>query len=59
MKQKGTHNPHSEIKRRRKGHRRKNIMWEYNADGQEPYERIKGFWKRYWKKWLKREQEKI
>lgn len=31
--------------------RRKGIRWEYNGDGRYARERVKGFWKRYWRKW--------
>lgn len=34
--------------------RRKGIRWDYNGDGIYTRERIKGFWKRYWRRWLKR-----
>ena len=39
---------------KRRGHRRKGILWEYNGDGVFTGERIKGFWKRYWKRWTRR-----
>jgi hypothetical protein len=39
--------------------RRKGIKWDYNGDGVYPRERVKGFWKRYWSRWLKRYRKKI
>lgn len=42
---------------KRKGHRRKGILWDYNLDGISSRERIKGFWKQYWRRWLKRKAE--
>jgi len=36
------------------GWRRKGIRWEYNGDGRFHRERIKGFWKRYWRRWRRR-----
>ena len=39
---------------KRRGHRRKGIYWEYNRDGRSARERIKGFWKVYWKRWSRR-----
>jgi len=38
--------------------RRKHIWYEFNGDGRFTKDRIKGFWKRYFRKWLKREQLK-
>jgi len=39
--------------------RKKNIDWEYNYDGRFKYERISKFFKRYWRKWIKRYNKKI
>jgi hypothetical protein len=36
---------------RKRGLRRRGILWDYNLDGVSDHERIKGFWKRYWRKW--------
>jgi len=44
---------HQGVKKRREGKRRKGILWEYNLDGSSPVERIKGFWKAYWRKWIR------
>lgn len=41
----------------RRGVRRKGIRWEYNWDGVFARERIKGFWKAYWKRWTRRERK--
>lgn len=38
----------------KKGKRRKGIYWEYNGDGRLYYEKIKGIWKKYWKRWKKK-----
>lgn len=35
--------------------RRKGIKWDYNGDGQYRRERVKGFWKRYWRRWQRRQ----
>lgn len=43
----------------RKGWRRKGIRWEYDGDGRYFKERIKGFWKRYWRKWKVRLNDKL
>lgn len=32
-------------------------MWDFNGDGGFP-ERMPKFWKRYWRKWLKRQDLK-
>lgn len=37
--------------RKRKLKRRKGIRYDYNGDGRFDKERIKGYWKRYWRKW--------
>ncbi|MGV8130489.1 MAG: hypothetical protein ACP5N7_00120 [Candidatus Pacearchaeota archaeon] len=37
---------------KRKLKRRKGIKWDYNDDGQRKTEVIPKFWKRYWRKWL-------
>jgi len=37
--------------RKRKFKRRKGILYDYNGDGVYDKERIKGYWKRYWRKW--------
>ena len=37
--------------RKRKLKRRKGIRYDYNGDGIFEQERIKGFWKKYWRKW--------
>ena len=42
---------------KRPGKRRKGIVWEYNLDGASPYERIKGFWKSYWRRWSRRQHK--
>lgn len=34
--------------------RRKGIRWEYNGDGRHARERIKGWVKRYWRRWTRR-----
>lgn len=34
--------------------RRKGIRWDYNGDGMFARERIRGAWKRYWRRWLRR-----
>jgi len=34
--------------------RRKGIKWDYNGDGRHRHERIRGFWKRYWRRWQRR-----
>jgi hypothetical protein len=34
--------------------RRKGIKWEYNGDGRYAHERVKGYMKRYWRRWFKR-----
>jgi hypothetical protein len=39
---------------KRRGVRRKGILYEYNGDGLFSRERIKGVWKRYWKRWARR-----
>ncbi len=49
---------HPVTRKIRKGYRRKGIMWEYNLDGGAP-ERLKGFWKRYWRKWKARNLSKL
>jgi len=55
MKQPKTYEQyHAKLRKRRKGFRRRNIEWEYNGDGQFYMERIKGFAKRYWKRWTRR-----
>lgn len=38
----------------RKGWRRKGIRWEYNGDGRWARERMCRFFKRYWRRWMKR-----
>jgi len=43
---------------RKSGKRRKGILYEYNWDGMYPRERIKGFFKRYWRKWNTRRLRK-
>lgn len=39
-------------------YRRKHLYWEYNCDGQFSKERIKGWVKKYWKKWRRRIEQK-
>lgn len=39
---------------KRKGVRRKGIVWDYDGDGRFARERIKGAWKRYWRRWSRR-----
>lgn len=46
--------PHARVRKRRLRRRRKGIMWDFNGDGRFPTERIKGWWKRYWRKWNQR-----
>ncbi len=43
----------------RKGWRNKGIRWEYDGDGRFTPERIKGFWKRFWRKWRSRMKGKL
>jgi len=54
---------HSLTRKHRTGKRRKGILWDYNYDGIYLNEHIKGFWKKYWRKWniarLKKEMEEI
>jgi hypothetical protein len=38
--------------------RPKGIRWSYDGDGLFYHERVKGFWKRHWQKWLKRRMKK-
>jgi len=38
----------------RKLKRRKGILFDYNYDGIYGYERITKFWKKYWRRWQKR-----
>lgn len=42
----------------RKLKRRHGIWFDYNRDGMSHRERIKGFWKRYWRKWLTSQSKK-
>jgi hypothetical protein len=46
---------HREVRRRRKGIRRKGIMWEYNWDGCFSEERYNADEKRYWRRWKRRQ----
>ena len=39
--------------------RRKHIWWEYTGDGVFPTERIKGWVKRYWKRWARRANKRV
>ena len=41
-------------RKKRKGHRRKGILWEYDYDGMWPYEVINSYWKRYWRQYWRR-----
>lgn len=50
---------HAKMRKRRRGHRRTGIDWEWNSDGQFFYERIKGYWKRYWKRYDRRVRNNI
>lgn len=36
--------------------RRKGIFYEYNGDGQHQKDRIKGWVKRYWSRWRRRQE---
>ena len=42
---------------KRKLIRRKGIWYDYTYDGCFSKERIKGFWKRYWRRWLRRQEK--
>ena len=44
--------------RKRKFKRRKGIWYDYNGDCLFAKERIKGYWKRYWRKWYLRYLER-
>ncbi|KKN30944.1 hypothetical protein LCGC14_0828950 [marine sediment metagenome] len=46
------------LNRKRKYKRRKGILYDYNGDCRFDQERIKGFWKRYWRRWHLRYLEK-
>jgi len=37
--------------KQRRFKRRKGILYDYNGDGMYSSEKIKGYWKRYWRKW--------
>ena len=50
---------HREVKRKRKGIRRKGILWEYNGDGCFAEEKYTTFYKRYWRRWKRREGKKL
>ncbi len=39
------------LRRKKKFKRRKGILYDYNGDCRFEEERIKGFWKHYWRKW--------
>lgn len=43
--------------RKRIGLRRKGIYWDYNGDGVFHSERIKGFYKKYWRRWKRRREK--
>jgi hypothetical protein len=45
---------HARARKVRRGWRRRGILWDYNGDGRYPSEQVKGFWKRYWRRWKKR-----
>jgi len=45
---------HKYARKKRKGHRKKGILWDYDWDGMFGTERIKGKDKMYWKKWRRR-----
>jgi hypothetical protein len=49
---------HKHARKPRKGHRRKGILWEYTSDGIFYFERIKGVSKKYWRRWLKRQNKR-
>lgn len=34
--------------------RRKGIRWDYNCDGLYAREHLSAFWKRYWRRWVRR-----
>ena len=40
--------------KQRRFKRRKGILYDYSGDGMYSSERIKGYWKRYWRKWYLR-----
>lgn len=44
-----------EVRRRRKGIRRKGILWDYNRDGFFSEERYNKDDKRYWRRWKRRQ----
>ncbi len=40
--------------RKRLGHRRKGILFDFRGDGLHPTEWWPPFWRRYWRRWLRR-----
>ncbi len=48
---------HMWARKKRKGVRRKGILWEYDCDGLYAQERIKGSDKQYWKRWSRRNEK--
>lgn len=47
------------IRKRRRGYRRKGILWDYNNDGQYFNEHLGSKEKRYWRKWRKKQGKNI
>lgn len=45
---------HKDVRKRRKGKRRKGILWEYNEDGLKYHEKYNKFWKKYWRRYFRR-----
>lgn len=50
---------HGLIRKFRKLKRRKGILWEYNNDGDAVKEAFSKYTKRYWRKWLLKEENKF
>lgn len=45
---------HKWDRKKRKGIRKKGILWEYDGDGRYAEERYSTFDKRYWRRWKRR-----
>lgn len=49
---------HAKMRKRRRGHRRTGIDWEWNGDGKFYTEKMGKFFKRYWRKWKSRQAKR-